>query len=419
MNYNIKKLLLSESKLCIIGMGYVGYQLACEFSKYIHVIGFDKTKSKKHIENDKLQIIYNIDELKNENIDFYIICVQTPITNDNQPDFSFIDEATITIGKLMKKNDVIIYESTITPGTTRNRFIPMLEKNSGLTINKDFKTGFSPERMQVGNSNMNINKMTKLISGSDSGCLDMVKELYSIIMNDNIHICSSFEIAEMSKLMENVKRDVNISLMNEFSIFCHQLNIDINEVIDAAKTKFNFDSISYYPGLVGGHCIGVDPYYLLQNINKNRYNDIIIQARKTNDDMIKFIGDEINKSIIKYDMHNIVIMGITFKEDCDDIRNSKVIELYQYLVNDNLNISVFDPYCDKKQLKNIYDVPIHLIDKLPDNNDCIIIAVKHDIFKNMYDEIIHSLNDNKILFDIKSLFDKNQLKMDNINVWSL
>src|SRR5574344_79877 len=427
MNMDYKNRLLNKTnKMCIVGLGYVGLQLACEFGKYITGIGFDVNKDKinqykkgidctdsvdKGLLNN-INFTCNEQDMNDSNITVFIICVPTPINNDCSPDLSYVKNASILVGKHLKKDDVVIYESTVAPGTTRTICIPLLEKYSKLKFNIDFNAGFSPERLQPGVGGKHITDITKIVSGGNCESLEGICDVYSIIMGDKIYKCSSIEVAETSKMMENVKRDVNIALMNEFSILCHKYDIDVMDVINAAKTKFNFDSVEYYPGLVGGHCIGVDPYYLTDDIKNNCNNDIILKARALNESIVNYIKDSIVNIVDK--KYKVCMLGITFKENCNDVRNSKAVELYKLLIKDGYDVSVYDPVCDVEELYKQYG-NINMVNNLYDDYDCIIIVVKHSCFLAMLNKIECSY----FIFDIKSMFNDKQLKEKGHFVWSL
>lgn len=417
---------MNNIKLCVIGLGYVGIQLACEFGKYITVYGFDVNEEKlnqykndidktESVKIDSLKNIEYVSEIPND-CNVFIVCVPTPITYNNEPDYKYVISATHSIAEKLKKNDIVIYESTVCPGATRNKCIPILEHVSKLKVNEDFGVGFSPERLQPGKNGKDIKDIVKLISGSNDFYCEEIRQLYSIILGDKLRKCSSLEVAEMSKIMENVKRDVNIALMNEFAEVCHKINIDTMEVINVARTKFNFDNAKYQPGMVGGHCIGIDPYYLKPFIDSS--NDIILKSRNLNENVIGFIGDAI-KNKLPNKNETILLMGITFKENCNDVRNSKAVELYRFLVTNGYKVLIYDDVCNQEDLDNIYEGSISVVNEIPEDVDAIVIAVKHDTFKKKKKLIAKILNKNKKLFDIKGLFSNIDFNIDGLYTWKL
>jgi UDP-N-acetyl-D-galactosamine dehydrogenase len=421
--------IMNNIKICIVGLGYVGIQLASEFGKYVTVYGFDVNKNKleqykngidetKSVSADLLKNIKFVSNIPTK-CNVFIICVPTPITQNNEPDYQYVISATYDVANKLKKSDIVIYESTVGPGATRNKCIPILEKISKLKVNNDFGVGFSPERLQPGKNGKKIKDIVKLVSGSNNSYCEEIRQLYSIILGEKVKKCSSLEVAEMSKIMENVKRDVNIALMNEFAKLCHDYNIDTMEVIESARTKFNFNNSKYQPGLVGGHCIGVDPYYLKPSIKSFvNMEDIILKARGLNESVIGFIGDEIIKQLPKKN-ETILLMGITFKENCNDVRNSKAVELYRFLLTCGYNVLVYDDVCNENELNYIYSNSISLINEIPENVDAVVIAVKHDSFKKKKNSIEAILKKCKLLFDIKRLFDKETFNIEGLKIWNL
>ena len=365
---------LKNVRLGIVGLGYVGLPLAVEFGKqFKEVVGFDlKSKrikelrslidvtgevSRKEIKSSKnLSFTYNLENIKNCNC--YIVAVPTPVSSKNIPDFKLIKNACKLIGKVLKKNDVVIFESTVYPGATEEICVPILENVSSLKFNKDFFVGYSPERINPGDKKHTIKNIIKIVSGSNIKITKFISDLYSKIVKVGTHKVSSIKIAEAAKVIENTQRDLNIALVNELSIIFNKLNLNTEEVLKAAETKWNF--ISFRPGLVGGHCIGIDPYYLTYKSKKIGYNPkIILAGRNLNDKMSHYVGNQILKKINKKNLNKkkikILLMGLSFKENCPDIRNSKSIDLYHFLLNKNIDIDVYDPVIDKKdkELKSI------------------------------------------------------------------
>ena len=410
---------LSNKKISIIGMGYVGLPLAVAFSKKFKVVGYDvddlriqdlRAGNDKTLEiEEKLlrsvesNISYtsNINDIKDCNI--FIVTVPTPIDNSNQPDLTPLLQSSSAIGSVLKKEDIVIYESTVYPGVTRDVCVPALEKSSGLIFNKDFFCGYSPERINPGDKEHTVTKILKVTSGSTPKIAKEIDQLYKEIITAGTHLASSIEVAEASKVIENTQRDVNIALINELALIFDQMGIDTNEVIEAAATKWNFIKLS--PGLVGGHCIGVDPYYLTFRAEEVGYKpDLILAARQINSGMGKYIADKTIKEMIKAGKvikeSNILILGLTFKEDCPDIRNSRVVDIIRELQDSGANIDVYDPWIKSNQTYKMISDPL-ISDK---RYDCIVVAVSHKQFKAYTSEDYSRLSsDIKVIIDIKNI----------------
>ena len=406
-------------KITIIGLGYVGLPLAIEFAKKFNVLGFDISKNrvdelkrgidtndeftKSEILNAKLNFTYSESDLIDSN--FYIITVPTPLKKSNKPDLGPLKSASQIVGKKIKKGDIVIYESTVYPGCTEEDCVPILEKTSGLAYNVDFFCGYSPERINPGDKKRKLSNIKKVVSGSNLKVSKIVNDLYSKIITAGTYIAPSIKVAEASKIIENVQRDVNISLMNEFAIIFEKLDLDTKEVLDAASTKWNF--LNFKPGLVGGHCIGVDPYYLAYKSEKSGYKPrVLLNGRKVNNNISKNIFKSIQKQCINSDIDlkkcRILILGITFKENCSDIRNSRVINLYNHFKKLNNNIDVYDPYADKNEVYR--SSSIKLIDKIIKKYEVVILAVAHDQFLEI--DYKNILNENYVLYDVKSILPK-------------
>ena len=409
-------------KICIIGLGYVGLPLALEFSKYYTTIGFDidserinelkefndRTNEvdenilKKNIDKNKLILTDNDIDISESNI--FIITVPTPVDKNKKPDLTPLISASKCVGKYLKKSDIVIYESTVYPGCTENDCVPVLEKYSKLKFNKDFYCGYSPERINPGDKVNTLTSITKVVSGSNSETLEVVDNIYSKIIRAGTYKVSSIKVAEAAKIIENSQRDINIAFVNELSKIFSLLEIDTYEVLNAAGTKWNF--LSFQPGLVGGHCIGVDPYYLAQKALEVGYNpEIILSGRRINDSMGKHVCDLVIKNMIKSGFNivnsKILIMGITFKENCPDIRNSRVVDIYNELIDYNCDVSIFDPYADKLNVKTEFGVD--MTSELPNQKfDGVIIAVPHNEFKKINISSLQSKN--AIVFDLKNIF---------------
>ena len=417
-------------KVAIVGLGYVGLPLAIEFAKKRKIIGFDINKEriselligkdktlefeKKKIISSKKNIIFTskINDLKKANC--YIVTVPTPVTKTKKPDLTALLNASKTIGKVLKKGDIIVYESTVYPGCTEEDCVPILEKFSNLKFNVDFYCGYSPERINPGDQKHKINNIKKIVSASNPKILKILKELYSEIINAGIYMASSIKVAEAAKVIENTQRDINVALINELSIIFNKMEIDTREILNAAKTKWNF--LPFYPGLVGGHCIGVDPYYLTYKAKKIKYvPKIILSGRKLNDNMGNYIGQELIKKMIKkkicFNNSKILIMGLTFKENCPDIRNSGVFNIIQKLKQFKCQLEIYDPYVDKNDLNKEYKN--YLIKNLiPKRYNAIIIAVAHKKFKKFgFNNILNLCQENYIIYDLKHLFKGNKNTM--------
>ena len=416
MNINSKDL-----NLAIIGLGYVGLPLAMEFAKHKKIIGFDINKKRieelrsgkdKNLDFDKNELFarqinftFNKKDLQYANC--YIITVPTPIDNKKKPNLAPLMKASETIGKIIKKGDLIIYESTVYPGCVEEDCVPVLEKFSQLKFNKDFFCGYSPERINPGDKEHSISKIKKVTSGSTPEIADLVDVLYKEIITAGTHKAPSIRVAEASKVIENTQRDLNIALINELSMLFNKMNIDTHEVLNAAETKWNF--LPFKPGLVGGHCIGVDPYYLTFKAKSIGYNSkIILAGRKLNDEMGDYVALELIKKMstkkINIKESSILIMGLTFKENCPDIRNSGIENVIKKLKKFDCKIDLFDPLVDRDEIKKLYGT--YPISKpIKNTYDGVLIAVGHNQFKSLGIEKIKNLcKKNNVIYDLKNLF---------------
>jgi len=406
-----------NNKICVIGLGYVGLPLAHAFSEKYEVVGFDINKARidelnsgfdRTEELTELQVneaIQNgmkfsldIEDIKDCNI--YIITVPTPIDRNNKPDLTPLIKSSQTVGKVLKKNDIVIYESTVYPGVTEEVCVPELEKTSSLKFNIDFFAGYSPERINPGDKEHTVTKILKVTAGSTPEIATKVDELYRSIITAGTHKASSIKVAEASKVIENTQRDVNIALINELALIFNTMNINTNEVIEAASTKWNF--IKLTPGLVGGHCIGVDPYYLTYKAEELGYKpNLILGARQINNGMAKYVAERTIKLMIKKGIQikdsKVLILGITFKENCPDVRNTKVVDIITEMKEYGCNVDIHDPWADNKEVKHEYG--FDLIENYNfDDYQAVILAVGHNEYRKL--EI---LNNNKVIFDIKSI----------------
>ena len=420
---------LRSLKIAIIGLGYVGLPLALEFGKKRKVIGFDTNKirisklklgldknlefdSKKIKSSKKLHFTYDSRELRFSNC--FIITVPTPIDVLKKPDLTSLFMASKLVGKYIKKGNIIIYESTVYPGCVEEECVPILEKISGLKFNKDFFCGYSPERINPGDKKHTISKIKKVTSGSTKEATDIVDKLYNEIITAGTHKAPSIKVAEAAKVIENTQRDLNIAMINELSILFNKMNIDTEEVLEAAGSKWNF--LKFKPGLVGGHCIGVDPYYLTYKAESIGYKPkIILSGREINDKMglhvVKNLVKELKKKKIKIKGANILVMGLTFKEDCADIRNSGIQNVIFQLKKLKCTLHLYDPWVTKEEIKKVYNIPP--ISEFTKNTfDGVIIAIAHKKFKNMGIKVISSLcKKNHVIYDLKFLFPKNQTSL--------
>ena len=422
LNFKNIKLNIKTNKLAIIGLGYVGLPLAIEFGKKREVIGYDINKIRVNelknsldrsfeVQNDefkksaKLNFTNSIDDAKDCKI--YIVTIPTPVDHNNKPDLSLLKNCCVELSPLIKKNDLIIFESTVYPGVTEEICAPIIEKYSGLTFNKDFFCGYSPERINPGDKVHNISTVIKLTSGSTPEIATKVDELYKQIITAGTHKTSSIKIAEAAKVIENTQRDVNIALVNELSMIFSKLNIDTQSVLKAAGTKWNF--FPFKPGLVGGHCIGIDPYYLAhKSLEAGHIPEMIISGRKINDQMPFYVAEQLKNFMIKKSIDlsnaNILVMGFTFKENFPDTRNSKIADLIKGISKYNSNIDVYDPWPNKDDVKKEYG--INLINKpIKRKYDVIVLAVAHDHFKNLSTKQLKGLGKkNHIIYDLKNIF---------------
>jgi UDP-N-acetyl-D-glucosamine/UDP-N-acetyl-D-galactosamine dehydrogenase len=407
--------------IAVIGLGYVGLPVSLAFSKHYKVVafdidnnrveeiqkGFDKNRefSKNEIQDKNLKILFTNDSEKIKNCNIFIITVPTPIDSLKKPDLSYLFSATALVGAFLKEEDIVIFESTVYPGCTEEDCVPILEKISALKYNQDFFCGYSPERINPGDKSRTFSSILKVTSGSTPAVANFVDKLYSTVVSAGTHKTSSIKVAEASKIIENVQRDINISLINELALIFDKMEIDTTEVLEAASTKWNF--LKFTPGLVGGHCISVDSYYLLQKSESlGYYPQVILSGRRINDSMSIFVANKLVKLLVKkghkLESSRVLILGITFKENCPDIRNSKVIDIYQELIEFGLIVEVFDPLANKQEVEKLYNLA--LIDTPKDQYQGIILAVAHEEFK--YLDYNNLKFDSGVIFDVKSFLDK-------------
>ncbi|WP_140919915.1 Vi polysaccharide biosynthesis UDP-N-acetylglucosamine C-6 dehydrogenase TviB [Limnobaculum xujianqingii] len=418
--------LLKSDVIAIVGLGYVGLPLAVEFGKKFNTIGFDinakriteLTSGKDHTlevssielgDAKYLQYTCDIENLKKASI--YIVTVPTPIDEHHQPDLSPLIKASELLGKVIKYNDVVIYESTVYPGATEDDCVPILETVSGLKFNRDFFVGYSPERINPGDKTHRVTNIKKVTSGSTPAIASFVDTLYQQIITAGTHKASSIKVAEAAKVIENTQRDLNIALINELAIIFNKMGIDTEAILEAAGTKWNF--LPFRPGLVGGHCIGVDPYYLTHKAQSIGYRpEVILAGRRINDGMGRYVSSQLVKSMLHKRIHvngaNVLIMGLAFKENCPDVRNTKIFDIYNELKEYGINVDVYDPWASIEEAKHVYN--INLKDKVSNNSyDAIVVAVAHQEFKDIGVEAIRNLGKKEhVLYDLKYLFSKEE-----------
>ena len=416
-----------DLRIAIVGLGYIGLPLAVEFGRKHKVIGFDINKkrieelnkgvditselnSKEIRQAKKLSFTFNINDIKKCNI--FIITVPTPIDSQKRPDLTYLKKASEDVGSVLKKNDLVIYESTVFPGVTEEFCAPILEKKSNLKFNKDFYLGYSPERINPGDKKHRLKNIKKLTSGSTPKTTKLVDDLYKDIIVAGTFKVENIKIAEAAKVIENIQRDVNIALVNEFSVIFNKLDIDTESVLEAASTKWNF--LPFKPGLVGGHCIGVDPYSLTHKAREVGYDPkMILAGRRLNDSMAKYIVKQVlslmNKKLINIPNANILIMGLTFKENCQDLRNTKVVDFVDEFKKLNCNVDVYDPWVNHEDAKKQYNI-IPIDKPLTGKYDAILLAVAHNVFKGIsLNQIKNFAKEKHVLYDIKYLLNANDV----------
>ena len=414
-------------KIALVGLGYVGLPLAVEFGKKYETVGFDINQARVdelkrgkdstlEVEPQELtlasQLSFTTDPEDIRDCEIFIVTVPTPIDEHKRPDLTPLEKSSSAIGKLLKQGDVVIYESTVYPGATEEVCVPILEAESGLVFNKDFYCGYSPERINPGDKEHRVTTIKKVTSGSTPEIADKVDALYSSIITAGTHKASSIKVAEAAKVIENTQRDVNIALINELALIFNKLSINTEEVLKAAGTKWNF--LPFRPGLVGGHCIGVDPYYLTHKATEVGYHpEIILAGRRLNDNMGSYVTDRVAKIMTQKRIHvmdaNILIMGLTFKENCPDLRNTRVVDLVAEFQGFNCNVDVYDPWVSKEEAKHEYGiVPVDA--PQPGHYDAILLAVAHSEFTQMGVEAIRAFGkSNHVLFDIKYILEAGQV----------
>lgn len=414
---------VKDIKIAVIGLGYVGLPLARLFSTKFPTIGFDINQARINelmsgvdstleVENELLQkaidngFLCTSDLEKIKDCNFYVVTVPTPVDKNNNPDLTPLYKASETVGKVIAKGDIVVYESTVYPGVTEDECLPVVEKTSRLVFNKDFFAGYSPERINPGDKLHTVEKIKKVTSGSTPEIGKLVNDVYASVITAGTHLAPTMKVAEAAKVIENSQRDINIAFVNELAKIFNKMGINTQDVLEAAGTKWNF--LPFKPGLVGGHCIGVDPYYLAQCAQRYGYNpEIILAGRRMNDSMGEYVADQVVKLMLKKGIQvlnsNIIILGFTFKENCPDVRNTKVIDIYRALKQYNINITIYDPWANTSIAKREYDVDV--INELPkDKYDAAIMVVAHNEFNSF--DITSLLNSSNVIFDVKCIMDK-------------
>lgn len=434
-----EKLLAGEEKLSLVGLGYVGMPIAVAYAKKIKVVGYDFNAQKvelykkgidptREVGNDAIKettVEFTADPEKLRECKFHVVAVPTPVNDDHTPDLSPVEGASHTLGKYLTKGSVVVYESTVYPGVTEDICVPILEKESGLKCGVDFKVGYSPERINPGDKVHRLDTITKIVSGMDEETLETVAKVYSLVALAGVYKAQSIKVAEAAKVIENSQRDINIAFMNELSMIFHKMGIDTKSVLEAAGTKWNF--LKFFPGLVGGHCIGVDPYYLTYKAEELGYHSqIILSGRRINDDMGKYIAESLVKRLIANDISvknaRVAILGFTFKENCPDTRNTKVIDIYNELKEYGITPVVVDPQADSDEANRLYGIKFDTMDSVKDM-DAVIMAVAHEDFKDYKPADIAKFFDpahkTKVFMDLKGIYDINDYTAPEYDYWRL
>jgi UDP-N-acetyl-D-galactosamine dehydrogenase len=434
-----EKLLAGEEKLSLVGLGYVGMPIAVAYAKKIKVVGYDFNAAKVELYKKGIDPTREVGDeaIKNTSVEFtadpeklreckfHVVAVPTPVNDDHTPDLSPVEGASHTLGKYLTKGSIVVYESTVYPGVTEDICVPILEQESGLKCGVDFKVGYSPERINPGDKVHRLDTITKIVSGMDEETLEEVANVYSLVALAGVYKAQSIKVAEAAKVIENSQRDINIAFMNELSMIFHKMDIDTKSVLEAAGTKWNF--LKFFPGLVGGHCIGVDPYYLTYKAEELGYHSqIILSGRRINDDMGKYIAESCVKNLIANDIAvknaKVAILGFTFKENCPDTRNTKIIDIYNELGEYGITPVVVDPEADADEAKRLYGIDFDSLDAVKDM-DAVIVAVAHKEFESYKpDDIAKFFNakhKTKVFMDLKGIYDMNEYKAPEYSYWRL
>lgn len=435
-----EKIVNRTEKISLIGLGYVGMPIAVAFAKKADVIGFDVNESKVQLyragidptkevgdqEISKTTVDFTSNEEDLKNAKFHIVAVPTPVNEDHTPNLTPVESATHTLGRNLTKGSIIVFESTVYPGVTEEICIPILEKESGLKAGVDFKVGYSPERINPGDKVHRLETIVKVVSGMDVDSLEEIAKVYELVVEAGVHRAESIKVAEAAKVIENAQRDINIAFMNELSIIFNRLDIDTKAVLEAAGTKWNF--LKFFPGLVGGHCIGVDPYYLTYKAEQTGYHSrIILAGRQINDDMGRYVVENVVKKLIQADVHvkeaKVGILGFTFKENTPDTRNTRVIDIVDELKEYGIHPLIADPVADEEEVKEEYGLKLSQLSDLKEM-DALILAVGHSEFLNISPDELDAMykigkNKNKVLVDVKSILDKDYYTNEGYQYWRL
>lgn len=435
-----EKIISREEKISVVGLGYVGLPIAVAFAKKVEVLGFDVNAKKielyksgidptKEVGDEAIKettVDFTSDASRLKEAKFHIVAVPTPIKADKTPDLSIVEAATKTLAQNLTKGSIVVYESTVYPGVTEDICIPILEKESGLKLGVDFKVGYSPERINPGDKVNRLETIVKVVSGSDEESLDIIAKVYELVVEAGVHRASSIRVAEAAKVIENAQRDINIAFMNELSIIFNKMGIDTQSVLAAAGTKWNF--LKFYPGLVGGHCIGVDPYYLTYKADQIGYHSqVILSGRRINDNMGKYVAENIIKQMIKADQNlktaKVAILGFTFKENCPDTRNTRVIDIIDELKEYGITPLVVDPVADQEEAFEEYGITFNTLAEVKDV-DTLVITVAHEEFKQIdikkFEGMFRSTNnENKVLVDVKGILNREYFESLNYKYWRL
>jgi len=433
-----ERILDKQEKISLVGLGYVGMPIAVSFSKRVNVIGFDINNAKielyrsgidptKEVGNDTIatcKVDFTSDETKLREAKFHIVAVPTPVNADHTPDLTPVEGASKVLGRNLSKGSIVVYESTVYPGVTEDICIPILEKESGLKCGVDFKVGYSPERINPGDKKHRLETIVKIVSGMDEETLDTVAKVYELVVQAGVHRAESIKVAEAAKVIENSQRDINIAFMNELSIIFNKMGIDTKAVLEAAGTKWNF--LKFYPGLVGGHCIGVDPYYLTYKAEEMGYHSqIILSGRRINDDMGKYVVENLIKNLVKADVPvktaKVAILGFTFKENCPDTRNTRVIDIVNELKEYGITPMIADPAADLEEARREYGIKFDSMEEIKDM-DAVILAVAHDEFLKLKQSDLEKLyknvpTQNKVLLDIKGILNRKEFETAGYRYW--
>ncbi len=432
-----EKIVNGEEKISLVGLGYVGMPIAVAFAKKVKVIGFDLNKAKvelykngidptNEVGNEAIKnttVEFTSDEARLREAKFHIVAVPTPVNDDHSPDLSPVESASAIVGRNLTKGSTVVFESTVYPGVTEDVCVPIMEKESGLKCGVDFKVGYSPERINPGDKVHRLETITKIVSGMDEESLEEIAKVYELVVDAGVHRAESIKVAEAAKVIENSQRDINIAFMNELSIIFNKMGIDTKSVIEAAGTKWNF--LKFYPGLVGGHCIGVDPYYLTYKAEMLGYHSqIILSGRRINDDMGKYVAENVVKSLITADKAvkgaKVAILGFTFKENCPDTRNTRIIDIINELKEYGITPVVADPAADKEEAKRLYGIEFVDMSTVKDM-DAVVLAVAHTEFEELSMQNIDNMfcEGKKVLLDLKGLLNRKEYEAADYIYWRL